>query len=203
MRRLSCSIRSPGFGLLLAYLSGCLPFGYPTAAYIPPVHPECDPGRVHAFRVDITRNQGDVTRTFMGGGPDKILLTPLSLAAGETRPQIHLSIDGGLIVNGVLTYRSLTSHVVAVHYRPGYDLVEIREGGGEGPVEWHAAPDAAAQEKSLNDLFHPDDSELAPGSASDGQRQALLFGAAEYARLAGVSPRSAAQADKLRELAEQ
>jgi hypothetical protein len=97
-----------------------------------------------------------------------------------------------------------TSSQVAVRlYRPGYDLVEIRAREPADGVIWKAAPDLASQERAVDALFsagtvaagltrEADPEELLfdalvvlePGSTSDEHRDALLFGAAEYDRLA-------------------
>jgi hypothetical protein len=100
-----------------------------------------------------------------------------------------------------LNYPVYTSHTVAMRlYRPGYDLVEIDSWQLPEKVAWKKAPDLAAQEKELDRLMLTTDEAsrpaiwlgrtLRPGSASAAHRQALLFGASEYERLAASAQSS-------------
>src|SRR5262249_17990263 len=88
-------------------------------------------------------------------------------------------------------------------YRPGFSLIWLRKDEPTGDLGWRPAEDARAQAWALDDLFFPgtrrEESErgcvyehvtygeswrLDPGSAAPAHREVLLFGAAEYDRLA-------------------
>ena len=92
------------------------------------------------------------------------------------------SVQYGIVVIGVLTLRVRESASVVVRlYRPGYDLVEIGPWEGTNRVEWKPTADLLAQKNAIDTLF-PGKQEA--GSTSKTHREALLFGASEYERLA-------------------
>jgi hypothetical protein len=89
-------------------------------------------------------------------------------------------------------------------YRPGFELIWLRKDVATGEPEWRPAADATAQARALDELFYPGSLRqhyeigrvyiehnryaeiwlLDPGSAAPAHREVLLFGAAEYDRLA-------------------
>lgn len=99
----------------------------------------------------------------------------------QVKPSLSYGLAYPLLVANGLSH---SSHTVAVRiYRPGYELVEI--------ASWQAPPDLRC--KRVDDVFgqaHALDRlyswPLEPGSASEAHREALLFGATEYERLAGL-----------------
>jgi hypothetical protein len=143
-------------------------------------------------------------------------LTELKLGNGDlVAAQTKLSLTRGYYVIGVaLNYPYLTHHSVAVRlYRPGFEVVEVQ---GIEPVVWKPALDVKSQEEALDSLFPLEAKELLlvhrtldVGSVSLDHRAALLFGAAEYERLAWVAPSEfrrtqlLTKAAHLRELASQ
>jgi hypothetical protein len=170
--------------LCLPFLSGCLfPYcAYPTIDYTPAVKLDAPPGEVHAFRVDITRPTADMS-VFVGPVFERLSELPAT-NTDEVPAQVKPSVSYGFVVIGIaLNYLTHTSHSVALRlYRPGYELVEIKSWQRMNRVAWKPIQDAAAQEQTL-DLLLPAE-RLEPGSVSLAHREALLFGASEYERLA-------------------
>jgi hypothetical protein len=157
-------------------------------------------------------------------------------------PQGKVAVDYGWEMIGVLSYGQHTHHTVLVRlYRPGYKTVEVESWQLPPYADWQKAASPADQERAVDDLlstYERDDlvtwsrrreassrgeiaapprdpsvfRNLAPGSAGRGHREALLFAAAEYERLAkaaegdagrDVRTRSAEKAAALRKLADQ
>jgi hypothetical protein len=165
-----------------------------------------DDGEVYAFRVDVTKKQADLD-LWLGTGDETCTLARIPLSTDRTPPQTRVSFDHGLIVLGVaLNYRTLTSHSVAVRlYRPGFRLVEIKPGDPADRATWEAATGLEAQEAALDNLFglKGERGRLEPGSASAAHREALLFGASEYDRLASLaSAQRSGQGDQGKRLGE-
>jgi hypothetical protein len=192
--------------LFVPLLSGCLvPYcAYPTLAYTPKVKLESVASEVHAFRVDITRANADVDVFSASPGYERLSEIPVT-KTDEVPAQVKPSVSYGFVVIGIaLNYLTHTSHSVAVRiYRPGYELVEIKSWDGMNKVTWKPAPDLEAQEKTLDALFPL--KQLDPGCESAMHRSALLFGLAEYERLATLArsqdqqERLTTKASKLRE----
>jgi hypothetical protein len=169
---------------------------------------------VHAFRVDITRQNEDV-----GVCATERLSEIPARNTDEVPSQLRPGLISGFVVIGVaVNYVTYTSHSLALRlYRPGYALVEVASWEFDHRVTWQPAPRVEDQEKALDGLFPLDrdatspsiaDSHgLANGSASPAHRRALLFGAAEYDRLGHQAEskeragRLARKAAALRELA--
>jgi hypothetical protein len=196
---------------LLPFMSGCIfPYcAYPTLGYTPNVAVGPETSTVHAFRVDSTREGADlgVFDFEKYGGDERFTEVPVT-NTDEVPAQLKPAVSYGFVVFGVaLNFLTHTSHSIALRlYRPGYEVVEIRSWELAQRVVWRPAPDLAAQEKALDDLMGA--RRLEPGSAAPAHKKALLFGAAEYERLAAVaqdkkaSNRLMEQAALLRKLAE-
>jgi hypothetical protein len=135
------------------------------------------------------------------GEEDSCVITPLSSwPTGHVPSQTGLSLDYGLYVFGVaLNYPVHHGHATVVRlYRPGYHLIELHPWQIPDQITWTEAPDLASQEEAVNQLLRTpwitwrgtrndrDDAHIQPGSASPGQRQTLLFAAAESERIAAL-----------------
>jgi hypothetical protein len=176
--------------LLLAFIAGCIfPYcAYPTLGYTPSVQLDTPPDVVHAFRVDITRARADlgVFQFYPYHGAECLTEVPVT-NTDEVPAQIKPAVSYGLVVIGIaLNFFTHTGHSLALRlYRPGYELVEIHSWELVNRVAWRPAPDIKAQEKALDTLFPF--ARLEPGSKSPAHKKALLFGAAEYERLAAAT----------------
>jgi hypothetical protein len=190
--------------LCLPFLSGCVfPYcAFPKLDYTPAVKLDAQPDEVRAFRVDSIMPSADLD-VFAGPVYDRLSEIPVT-NTDEVPGQLKPSVTYGFVVVGIaLNFLTYTDHSVAVRlYRPGFDLVEIKSWERAHRVAWKPAPDLDAQEKALDGLLPFGG--LEPGSGSAAHKDALLFGAAEYERLAAgaSSPeqreRLAAKASKLR-----
>ena len=192
---------------LLPFQGGCLfPYCvYPKLDVTPSVKLDAPPYEVHAFRVDISRPTGDMD-VFVGPVYERLSEVPAS-KTGEIPAQFKPSVTRGFVViGGALNFLTYTSYSVALRlYRPGYELVEVHSWESVHRLPWKPAPDLETQEKSLEKLLPV--KLLEPGGKSPGHRDALLFGAAEYDRLAKATrsedqrTRLTTKANQLRELA--
>ncbi len=191
----------------LPLFSGCiLPYcAFPTVSYTPRVNIE-DADNVHAFRVDFTNDTGDMS--VFAPGPGTGRFSSVTAKRDNAVPaQIKPSVSYGFVVIGVaLNYLTYTDHTMAVRlYRPGFDLVEIRSWEAARDVTWTPAPDLAAQEEALDNLFQVD--QLDRDCKLPTHIECLKFGASEYERLSreatlkGDSQRLDAKARTLRDIA--
>lgn len=207
--------RKIAFGLvLLASIPlGCIPYAYPHLSVVPAVRLAPDVEQVHAFRVEGSGCVVDV-----GQSIEAYTLSRVPVSRTNRVPaQASLSLDRGFYVVGVaLNYPVHHGHALDVRlYRPGYRLVTLHS--GEANVEWTPAPDLKAQGEAIDELlaepglyclqaafqfgpslrlrmkFNP-----APGSHSAVHRDALLFAAGEYERLADSPEATEADADHFR-----
>lgn len=205
MRR---TILLAGHLLCLFSLGGCIfPYcAYPTLDWTPRVKLDTSPSEVHAFRVDIIKATADLG-VFVEPGDESLSAIPVA-STDEVPAQVKASVSYGFVVIGfALNFLTHTSHSVALRvYRPGYELVEIRSWERVNRVAWKPAGDLGAQEKAIDRLLPLD--RLEAGSRSPAHREAILFGAAEYERLASVAQsqddqaRLATKAGKMRTRAE-
>jgi hypothetical protein len=187
--------------LCLPYAAGCiLPYcAYPKLDYTPPVELGTQAGDVRAFRIDITKPTADMS-VFVGPVYERLTELPVT-NTDEVAAQLKPSVTYGFVVIGIaLNYLTHTSHSVALRvYRPGFELVEIQSWGRAHRVAWNPAPDLDAQEKALDTLLPV--CRLEAGSKAVPHRDALLFGATEYERLAPMAS-SAEQRQRLRDKAD-
>jgi len=181
-----------------------VPYCIPEFNYAPGVAAKCKKGEVYAFRVDLTQTAevnigaGKVT----GEVVDHVVLTHLHPSTdGSTSAQLGLSLATGWRYVGVVNYTSSsTGHAIALRfYRPGYDTIVLKPGEKVTELNWTAAPGMSAQVKAVDDLMNGPPTQksgavtarqaLEPGTRSPAQKEALLFGAGEYTRLANeLSP---------------
>ena len=195
-----------GVCLLCLASTGCLqvPFIVPEMSVVSATRPGCEPSEVHAFRVDVTQRS-----ELKEGGPPDCKVTgenveTLQLAAipladdGTTTAQVAVNCATGWSYFGFWNYlKNCTSHSVAVRlYRAGYETIELKPGQDPRQMQWREAVGLAAQEKAVDALLGVSPLEmnkalgetlqrrLEPGTRSTAHRDALLFAAREYERLA-------------------
>ena len=160
---------------------------------------------LHAFRVDVTQTMelkegGGPNYTVRGENFEKFELTQIEPSSGKTPSQFAVSAASGWCYVGFWNYcSSYTSHSIAVRlYRPGYETIELKPGQPASALHWHEAAGLAAQEKAVDELLGVSPLEridaksslqqrrLESGTKSAAHREALLFAAREYERLAGT-----------------
>ncbi len=195
--------------LCLPFLGGCIfPYCfYPRIDYTPSVKLESPVNEVRAFRVDISTPTADMS-VFVGPVYERLSELPVTNTDDIPR-QIKPSVTYGFVIVGIaLNYLTYTSHSLALRlYRPGYELAEIKSWDLVSRVAWKRAADLEAQEGALDKLLP--EWRLEAGSTAPAHRDALLFGASEYDRLAAAAQstdqqkRLAAKASKLRERAKE
>jgi hypothetical protein len=170
---------------------GCLvPYAYPHLSHISGLTSTSAPGEVHAFRVEVQSSRVDLGQTTERYTLARVPLEP----NGRVPAQTSLSLDYGAYVVGVaLNYPIHHGRSLLVRlYRPGFQLVEVQSGQSLDQVRWQPASDLTAQERALDallvdpavDLKAWTAAQITPGSAAPEHREALLFAAAEYERLA-------------------
>lgn len=205
----------------LAFLGGCIPYAVPSIDYTPRVTLEAPREEVRAFRVDIAYDKYDFLFSGTLAKTHSERLREVPISSRDVVPgQLKTSITTGLVVIGVaVNFRIQEGGAVALRlYRPGYELVEVKSRQLTYQVEWKPATDLPAWERVLDQLFGGkragDEREAGrflrgpvAGSASAAHREALLFGASEYERLARLAESTgqreglAAKAKAMRDLA--
>jgi hypothetical protein len=197
--------------LLAPCFAGCIPFVpcpylYPSVSCVPAVKIEEPSDEVHVFRVDIADDESCIEFA----EPGTYRLTEMHVwPGGWTCPQGKVAVDGGFIWNCIaLIFDKHTDHTVRVRlYRTGYELVEIKAWDLPRNIEWKPAADAEEQEKAVDAVLRPTgkgfdthvfiDSDnwkkggwnfahLHPRLFTSKHREALLFAAGEYERVAGI-----------------
>jgi hypothetical protein len=151
------------------------------------------PQDVRAFRVAVTDDNAVIDF------PEEhvyALSEMTVLPTGHVLPQARIGCDYGWYANFVaLSYWKHTHQTMLVRlYRPGFQTIEVHSWDLGAEPTWTEAPDLADQEKAVDQLVScgtPRRRPLfnsrnipAPGSASPVHREALLFAAGEYERLA-------------------
>ncbi len=213
-----------GFGLLCLSFLGCLnvPFSIPEINTIPPISMGTASNDVHIFRVDIaeriTVDPGDRNSPGVPKAVSTYQLTEIAPDSPGTTPrQTELTCRQGWRVVGFWNYNSdCVRHTIALHlYRPGYETIAVQCGQVPNEVHWTKASDLEAQEKAVDDLIgvalleEPGDARpqsqrvkqnLALGTTSASQREAILFCAGECERLARHASRDSVEADSLARL---
>lgn len=176
--------------LVIPFINGCLPYCvYPTYDYTPDVKLNTPPSEVHAFRVDI--NLASADKKLFDGPVFEVLSEIQPIKGDEIPSQSKTSASYGFIFLGMGNhYITYSSHTFALRlYRPGYNLVEVKPGDKIERVDWKPAADLKAEETALDDLFPI--KKLEYGLISVDHRNAILFGAKEYERLAAEYERHA------------
>jgi hypothetical protein len=209
------------FAALLPVCTGCLYYAYPTVTHTPELTVENKDGSVHAFRIDIDRKERTPLPPITQYALIKIPLDSRGLIPSQLEVAPATGVYNPLgVVDGQPHERNQYTIFVRA-YRPGWRTIEVRAWEKSRELNWLPAPDIAAQEKAVDDLLAvptpPDQAArgtwwevkdekvpgfgLQPGSAAVGQRQALLFAASEYQRLAAApassSPRMQPTRDRL------
>jgi hypothetical protein len=184
-------------------LAGCfvpIPYAYPSVTPINPAFVGRD-RNIKVFRVDIDQ---DLSGTEYGGGDCYTLCETTVTHRGWTLPQTRLACSHGFVWHCVaLCYHKHLAHTARLRcYRPGYELAEVEPWQVQGDVAWKKVPDLREQEKAVDDLVAAPVAQswrvspsskmeeswsvgcLAPGSASEWHKEALVFAADEYERLA-------------------
>ena len=201
-----------GFLFCLPCLGGCLGAYYPGLDCIPKVSLETQPSEVHAFRVQTAESGFLPIATTIDPRSSRLgkweknsfeVLSEIPLTNPEEVPtQIRPSLNGAMVgFLPIAWWFSYASNSMALKlYRPGYELVEIKSWERAKPINWIPAPDLYSQEMILDKLLPI--SEVQFGWVSPAHRAALLFGAAEYDRLAAAiqSDRKELLADKAEQL---
>ncbi len=209
--------------LLSTQLTGCLPYVYPTLTYTPEVAVPNQDGSVHAFRVDVDRTQRAPLPTSHDYG-----LTRISIDTRGTVPsQLELASAIGMlnpfgVIEGAKHERTSFTMLVRL-YRPGYRTMEIRAWDKSRELQWLSAPTLGDQERAIDELLAPSDVDpkvtwwdrkdpkdekapglgLQPGTSSVSQRQALIFAAGEFQRLASSPTAMTPTATPMRERMQQ
>jgi hypothetical protein len=171
---------------------------------------------VHVFRVDITRTTDGWTSLWSGLRDDGPVeqhrlsgLIPVEPGMSSIPDEIPEQKTWGWHYGygfflPLSNYHHYVKPALALRlYRPGYELVVLNADYPIEDVQWTHANDLLAQMQALDLLFHPEphmfmpatqqgswlrgSMTLEPGSVSPAHRQALLFGAEEYERLASLA----------------
>ena len=206
-----------GVGLLVCpLLSGCLvPVGtaWPSVGVTPPLQVVAGGNQVRAFRVDKSTSHGCMD--FSHDNEYVLKEIPVS-SAGWVSPQGKVACDYCWYWNCIaLTYFNGKHHTVTVRlYQPDRQTLEIDSWDLPQGVRMGLMRDLADREKAVDELvstrganfwqemYEKHDAHdpsgvesaeswfrfLAPGSKSPEHRQALLFAASEYERLAKTDP---------------
>jgi hypothetical protein len=208
---------------LFPFLAGCFPllYAYPSLSFVPPIDAGPVTDKVYAFRVDITdeRNGAEFPDR------DRYLFREIPVSETARVPlQAKLDVDRGWVFFGPQKYSAHTRHAILVRlYRPGYQTVEVARPGDAKRICWVEAKEVRNRETAVDELLStwrtdasghkelaaknrvgqstPDNVVqircLAPGSASTGHRQFLLFAADQYTAIAVRLNRPDATAEDL------
>lgn len=199
MRRIVFSLGYPCGLISIIFLSGCVPYGYPSFSRTPSVTINAPPSDVHAFRVDIDNF------SFVGLDPAAEQLTELRPAGDQVNSQFQASTSWGLLS---FPFGAMFHHSKSLGlrlYRPGYETVDYKSWAMGGKAEWKPARDLAAQERALDDLLQG--GTTLTDTMTPAQKNAYLYIASEYERFAAMSgpadqqARLAEKATKFRDLA--
>ncbi len=211
--------------LFSTQLTGCMPYVYPTLAYTPDIVVPNSDGSVHAFRVDMDRTQRPPLPTSHDYGLSRI---PID-TRGQVPSQLELATAMGVlnpfgVVDGAKHEQTKFTMLVRL-YRPGHRTMEVRAWDKSRELQWLAAPSLGDQERAIDDLLAPADVDpkitwwelkdqkdtkgpglgLQPGTSSASHRQALIFAAGEYQRLAssaiGMTPAAAPIRERMQQKA--
>jgi hypothetical protein len=195
-----------------------VPYAYPKVSWTPSLIVGPNAEEVRAFRVDVTGDIVDIMES------DQFTLASVTPISGEREPaQVRLSLEYGIYTSlrQLQPFPVHHRHSTLLRlYRPAYQLVEVKSFEFPRNINWIAAPDLMAQEKALDDLLsvpsieaygrdafsdHSAWSEdvqrnpaLLPGAVSAKHKEALLFVASEYDRLALLAPTESEQDRQVR-----
>jgi hypothetical protein len=177
-----------------------VPYFVPEVNYMPGMDAKCKRDEVHVFRVDLTQEASirEGPAAVAGKITETERLTRITTSAGgATWPQFGVSFATGWRYFGVINFTaSSVEHGVSLRfYRPGYETIAVKSGDDVRELRWTPATDLSAQVKAVDDLLHGPsgltgsrrvavEQVLESGAKSASQREALLFAAGEYERLA-------------------
>ena len=171
---------------LTLFATGCLvPYCVcPCVNFVPAAHVASSDDSVYAFRID-TR---EATPYFPGPLQQTHQLTQIPIDTGGDVPaQLRLSCTRGFLAFFVaLNYCTWHQDTISVRlYRPGYEIVELKSWALFHEIQWKPAETIEAQSKAIDDLVAGN---LELGGVAKEHREALLFAAKEYKRLADLVP---------------
>jgi hypothetical protein len=181
--------------------SGCfIPVGYayPTVGMTPPLHATATTESVRAFRVDVHKEFGYMKP---GGESTYSLKEILISDDGWISSQAQFGFGYAWYLNCIaFTYDHEIHETLRVRiYRPGYETIQVKPWAIPKELVWTSAADLNAQETAVDALVAPGpilsstdhslfaQKTLVNGSSSKAQRDALLFAASEYERLADLA----------------
>ncbi len=194
-------------------VAGCIPFvpvpyAYPSVEWTPPVDTKAPNAEVVALRVDALERRGSHIFSPITEEP-QFTLIPLS-QNGIVPVQATAGVSRGFIWNCIALIHTGNVHrtVLVRLYRAGYQTVEIRPSLLCDELDWKPAATPLEREEAIDHLHYysyrddpdgwdPDSPtrmgflNIPPGSTATEHRQALLFIAGEYEKLAseaGVEP---------------
>jgi hypothetical protein len=213
------------FLLLLLPNTGCLGYVYPTIAYTPELPIDNHDGNAHVYRVDVDRTERTPSAS------TQYTLSKIPLDRGGVVPsQLEIAPAAGLWnplgIGDVKEHERSTYTILIRFYKPGCQTMEVASWDKSKALQWLPASDLLAQEKAVDDLLadpaaqpvnfkawpntwwdlkdHKDPQlGLQPGAASVMQRQALLFAASEYQRLANGPLASSPQMEPVKQRLQQ
>jgi hypothetical protein len=196
----------------LPCLTGCIiPYAFPKVDFTRALQLDVPQEDARFYRVD----KSQITWPYPVFVKEQLSQIPVT-KSGKVAAQFKPSFRNGIyLFMGALNYDYGQGRHLAVRaYRPGFELVEIESTEQVDRIDWIPAEDLAAQERAIDSLvpletYWSDHIIPAEGSSSTAHRDALLFGAAEYERLAAIAPspeentRLLQKASKLKQRAEE
>jgi hypothetical protein len=205
-------------------ITGCLiPYAYPKVSWTPSLNVGPNAEEVRAFRVDVT---GDIVD--IGESDQFTLASVTPISGEREPAQARLSLEYGIYTSSrqLQPFPVHHGHSTLLRlYRPGYQLVEVKSFEFPPNINWIAAPDLLAQEKAVDALLSVPSIEapryefsygrdgisdhsawpkeernpaLRSGAVSAKHKEALLFAASEYDRLALLAPTESEQDRRVR-----
>ena len=187
-RRRLCALTLLAPGLVA---TGCFfPFAYPKWSFVP----SCDLGPevndIHAFRVDVTADNG-LFRSERGVYTvAEITPNPNGTIPAQSRITMERGFD-------ILQQIGRLHDTRVRLYRPGYQLVELHSWESPDAIEWRQATDWRDQERAIDDLlarpaltptFARNNQERPLPPVTLGESRTFVFASAEYERLATLAP---------------
>jgi hypothetical protein len=196
-------------------LAGCLqvPYVFPELGYAPSVDAKCKKDEVFAFRVDVTQTSEVIQGVAYSRGEvvDRLELSHIPVASdGSTSTQMSVTFASGWRYFGFVNFvPSSTAHAMGLRfYRPGYETIVIKPGETTRELNWKRAADLNAQVQAVDDLVQGTPTQkstaitirqvLEPGAKSPAHKEAILFAAGEYERLARAVSSSDPQDTQIR-----
>lgn len=138
--------------VVLANVTGCMPYVYPTLSHTPTVAVPNQDLSVHAFRVDIER-----TERHPGPASCEYTLSRIAVdERGMIPSQLELAHASGTYdpfsLMGRATHERTKYSMLIRLYRPGYRTMEVKEWEKSSNLNWVQAKDLTEQERAIDDL---------------------------------------------------